>query len=106
MLAASLCNRLYDGILYTDYIKLILYYTIIIRFNQCFGVFGILDYLHGTDDLFRSGQSYNRHVILLGLTPAKQLYPDPPKVNHSTYHKSGNGGQMKHVPEMSRRALH
>jgi hypothetical protein len=82
------------------------------RFNQCFGVFGILDYLHGTDDLFRSGRSYSRHVILLGLTPARQLYPDPPKVkdlpSDSTSFKSAkfNGGQIKHAPEMSRRALH
>lgn len=49
------------------------------RFNQCYGVFGILDYLHGTDDQFRRGCGYSRHVILLGLTPAKELYPDPPK---------------------------
>lgn len=49
------------------------------RFNQCFGVLGILDYLHGTDDLFRSNKAFDRHTILTGLTPAKELYPDPPK---------------------------
>ena len=30
-----------------------------LKFNQCFGVLGILDYLHGTDTLFR-----NTKVIL------------------------------------------
>ena len=27
-----------------------------LKFNQCFGVLGILDYLHGTDTLFRSSK--------------------------------------------------
>jgi sterol desaturase/sphingolipid hydroxylase (fatty acid hydroxylase superfamily) len=27
-----------------------------LKFNQCFGVLGLLDYLHGTDSLFRSSK--------------------------------------------------
>ena len=27
-----------------------------LKFNQCYGVLGILDYLHGTDTLFRSNK--------------------------------------------------
>ncbi len=46
------------------------------RFNQCYGVLGILDYLHGTDVSFRKGKSYERHVVLTGFTPANQLHPD------------------------------
>ena len=77
------------------------------RFNQCFGVFGVLDYLHGTDDLFRSGRNYHRHVILFGLTPAKQLYPDPPKVQRSPSKNHGlKLDKLGKVSEMYRRALH
>ncbi len=45
------------------------------RFNQCYGVYGILDYIHSTDKTFRSGDCYPRHTLLTGLTPAKTLYP-------------------------------
>ncbi|XP_064404712.1 fatty acid hydroxylase domain-containing protein 2-like [Halichondria panicea] len=46
------------------------------KFNQCYGVFGILDRLHNTDLKFRASKAYTRHTILLGLKPANQLYPD------------------------------
>ena len=49
------------------------------RFNQNFGVMGVLDRLHGTDEQFRRSKNYERHVVLLGLDSAKELYPDPPK---------------------------
>lgn len=54
-------------------------YLSVVRFNQCYGVLGILDYIHGTNDLFRQSGAYKRHTLLLGLTPAKELYPDLPK---------------------------
>lgn len=76
------------------------------RFNQCFGVFGILDYLHGTDVQFRSGRGYSRHVILFGLTPAKQLYPDPPKVQRSELSTNTTETKQSQSPKMSRRTLH
>ncbi len=50
------------------------------RFNQCYGSLGILDWLHSTDGSFRKGTSYQRHVILTGLTPANDLYPDAKKL--------------------------
>lgn len=47
-----------------------------LKFNQCFGILGVLDRIHGTDRLFRSTRNYDRHTTLLTLTPARQLYPD------------------------------
>ena len=47
-----------------------------LKFNQCYGVLGILDYLHGTDTLFRSNKAYQRHVMLLSSTPVRETFPD------------------------------
>lgn len=47
-----------------------------IRFNQNYGVLGILDYLHGTDSGFRKSKAFDRHLLLLSLVPLKKLYPD------------------------------
>lgn len=49
------------------------------RFNQCYGVLGVLDYLHGTDDVFRQSKAYERHRVLLSLTPLSKSIPDIPK---------------------------
>ncbi|XP_062513885.1 fatty acid hydroxylase domain-containing protein 2-like [Corticium candelabrum] len=49
------------------------------KFNQNFGVLGILDYLHGTDAAFRESISYDRHFVLCGTTSAKELVPDREK---------------------------
>ncbi|XP_052078570.1 fatty acid hydroxylase domain-containing protein 2-like isoform X1 [Mytilus californianus] len=50
------------------------------KFTNCFGVLGVLDRLHGTDNNFRSSKAYERHIMLLSLTPLSQQYPDtPPK---------------------------
>jgi hypothetical protein len=48
------------------------------RFNQNFGVLGVLDWLHGTDVIFRQSRAYDRHVYFLNTTPLKELYPDEP----------------------------
>lgn len=40
---------------------------------------GILDRLHGTDELFRRSKAYERHLLLLGFSSARELIPDPPK---------------------------
>jgi len=50
-----------------------------LKFTQCYGVLGILDYLHGTDDLFRSSVNYKRHITLLSTTPAREQFPDKEK---------------------------
>ncbi|XP_068220553.1 fatty acid hydroxylase domain-containing protein 2-like [Palaemon carinicauda] len=47
-----------------------------LKFNQCYGVMGILDHLHGTDKNFRASPNYARHQTFLNLTPPRQLYPD------------------------------
>ena len=46
------------------------------RFSQCYGVLGVLDRLHGTDDKFRQRPEYQRHVMQLSLVPLRQLHPD------------------------------
>ena len=51
-------------------------FYVVCRFNQNFGTLGVLDRLHGTDQAFRHSKSYERHVMLLGLNPARQLVPD------------------------------
>ncbi|XP_030294354.1 fatty acid hydroxylase domain-containing protein 2 [Sparus aurata] len=50
-----------------------------LRFNQCFGVFGVLDRLHGTDTKFRGTKQYERHTLLTSLTPLNESIPDTPK---------------------------
>ncbi|XP_061558191.1 fatty acid hydroxylase domain-containing protein 2 [Phycodurus eques] len=50
-----------------------------LRYNQCFGVFGVLDRLHGTDAKFRQTKQYERHTLLTGLTPLTESIPDTPK---------------------------
>jgi hypothetical protein len=46
------------------------------RFNQCYGVLGILDWLHGTDSLFRKSKAYKRHRVLLNFVPAREAFPE------------------------------
>ncbi|XP_043925415.1 fatty acid hydroxylase domain-containing protein 2 [Protopterus annectens] len=50
-----------------------------LKFNQCFGVLGFLDHLHGTDTIFKQTKAYERHILLLNLTPLTESIPDPPK---------------------------
>lgn len=47
-----------------------------LKFNQNYGMLGVLDRLHGTDTQFRNSKAYHRHIMLLSLVPLKQLYPD------------------------------
>ena len=56
---------------------------VLYRFNQMFGTLGILDRLHGTDELFRQTRAYERHFLLLGLLPVKEMVPDPQKKGES-----------------------
>ena len=61
------------------------------KFNQCFGACGLLDYIHGTDQLFRcklctnyvkslhfdrKSKQYQRNILLIGLEPLTKTYPD------------------------------
>ncbi|NWY57455.1 FXDC2 protein, partial [Chionis minor] len=50
-----------------------------LKFNQCYGVLGVLDYLHGTDTVFRQTNAFKRHRVLLGLTPLSESIPEAPK---------------------------
>ncbi|XP_065670193.1 fatty acid hydroxylase domain-containing protein 2 isoform X2 [Hydra vulgaris] len=47
-----------------------------LKFVNNFGTLGVLDRLHGTDNLFIKTKAYDRHIMLLGLAPAKELFPD------------------------------
>ncbi|KAK2116598.1 Fatty acid hydroxylase domain-containing protein 2 [Saguinus oedipus] len=49
------------------------------KFNQCYGVLGVLDHLHGTDTMFKQTKAYERHVLLLGFTPLSESIPESPK---------------------------
>lgn len=50
-----------------------------LKFNQCYGVLGVLDRLHGTDDKFRNSKAYERHTVLLSLTPLNESIPEDTK---------------------------
>lgn len=50
-----------------------------LKFNNCFGVLGVLDRLHGTDTLFRATKSYARHIMMLSFVPPRQAFPDSQK---------------------------
>lgn len=50
-----------------------------LKFNQNYGVLGVLDRLHGTDTQFRKTLAYQRHFLLLSLVPVSQQVPNPPK---------------------------
>ncbi|KAL8587616.1 hypothetical protein ACOMHN_045305 [Nucella lapillus] len=54
-----------------------------LKFNQNYGVLGVLDRLHGTDNQFRASKAYDRHFLLLGFTPMSQQYPDQPSKSKS-----------------------
>ena len=47
-----------------------------IRFNQCYGVLGVLDLLHGTDDKFRASKCFSRHIMMLSLQPPHEMFPE------------------------------
>lgn len=51
-----------------------------LKFNQNYGMLGVLDRLHGTDNLFRNSKAYQRHIMLLSLVPLRQSIPDDSKV--------------------------
>ena len=46
-----------------------------LKFNQYFGTLGIMDYLHGTNDQYRSTPQYKRHKVSPSLVPLTQRYP-------------------------------
>ncbi|XP_055612907.1 fatty acid hydroxylase domain-containing protein 2-like isoform X2 [Uranotaenia lowii] len=50
-----------------------------LKFNQCYGVLGLLDWLHGTDHQFRKSRAFDRHRRLYTLQSARELYPDQEK---------------------------
>lgn len=47
-----------------------------LKFNQNYGVLGILDRIHGTDVQFRNSQEYKRHIFTLNFVPLRETYPD------------------------------
>ncbi|KAF8373516.1 drd-1 [Pristionchus pacificus] len=47
-----------------------------VAFTECFGVLGILDYLHGTNKTFLDGVKFKRHRTYYTTEPIKVTYPD------------------------------
>ncbi|KAF2889500.1 hypothetical protein ILUMI_16673, partial [Ignelater luminosus] len=57
--------------------------------NQNYGLLGILDRLYGTDKKFREAVQHKRHVTLLSLDSAREMFPDPsPKHQSGKQHRS------------------
>jgi methylsterol monooxygenase len=50
-----------------------------LKFNQCYGVIGVLDRIHGTDVMFHKSKSYARHKLMLTLKPPREAFPDDSK---------------------------
>ncbi|XP_043483340.1 fatty acid hydroxylase domain-containing protein 2 isoform X1 [Leptopilina heterotoma] len=50
-----------------------------LKFNQCFGVLGVLDRLHGTDTQFRNSRACARHITMLSFVPPREAFPDEVK---------------------------
>lgn len=47
-----------------------------LKFNQCYGVLGILDWLHGTSTLFLNSRQRERDYVLTKFIPVRELHPD------------------------------
>lgn len=58
-------------------------FVIICRFTTNYGARGIMDYLHGTDDMFRHSKSYDRNIFLCSLRSAREMFPDPLKTKQN-----------------------
>ncbi|XP_055614413.1 fatty acid hydroxylase domain-containing protein 2-like [Uranotaenia lowii] len=46
------------------------------KFTECFGTFGYLDRLHGTDRQYRKSKQYLRHRFLWSTKSAREVVPD------------------------------
>ncbi|MXQ86890.1 hypothetical protein E5288_WYG019423 [Bos mutus] len=67
-------------ILGSSLLLLMVHWNCVIGVDQCYAALGMLDYLHGTDTVFKQIKAYKRHMILLGFTPVSESIPDPPKM--------------------------
>lgn len=47
-----------------------------LKFNECYGLLGIFDYLHGSDINFRLSKSFKRHIASFNLKPVREQFPD------------------------------
>ncbi|XP_065160994.1 fatty acid hydroxylase domain-containing protein 2 isoform X2 [Atheta coriaria] len=47
-----------------------------LKFNNCFGVLGVLDRIHGTDATFRTTRAYPRHIMMLSFIPPREAFPE------------------------------
>ncbi|XP_035890582.1 uncharacterized protein LOC118502459 [Anopheles stephensi] len=47
-----------------------------LKFNQCFGLYGWMDWFHGTDSEFRKKKHFQRHHRIIGFQSARELVPD------------------------------
>uniref|UniRef100_A0A8W7NYD9 Fatty acid hydroxylase domain-containing protein n=1 Tax=Anopheles coluzzii TaxID=1518534 RepID=A0A8W7NYD9_ANOCL len=47
-----------------------------LKFNQCYGVLGVLDWLHGTSEMFHRSKQAKRDYIMTSLEPVRETHPD------------------------------
>ncbi|XP_006815595.1 fatty acid hydroxylase domain-containing protein 2-like [Saccoglossus kowalevskii] len=50
-----------------------------LKFNVNYGFTGVLDWLHGTDTMFRNNVAFKRNKTFIGITPMSKTYPDDRK---------------------------
>ncbi|XP_023015951.1 fatty acid hydroxylase domain-containing protein 2 isoform X2 [Leptinotarsa decemlineata] len=53
-----------------------------LKFNNCFGVLGVLDRIHGTDTNFRQTRAYVRHIMMLSFIPPREAFPEHNTCKH------------------------
>lgn len=51
-------------------------FFILHRFTNNYGILGLLDWLHGTDFIYRKSVQFKRDYIIMDLVPAIDKYPD------------------------------
>ncbi|XP_055693628.1 fatty acid hydroxylase domain-containing protein 2-like [Lutzomyia longipalpis] len=47
-----------------------------LKFNNCYGVIGLLDWLHGTDKMFRASRAFDRHKVSFSIASQRDKFPD------------------------------
>ncbi|XP_055611271.1 fatty acid hydroxylase domain-containing protein 2-like [Uranotaenia lowii] len=46
------------------------------KFTECYGIYGIMDWLHATDRKYRKSKQHQRHHVLWTTKSARELVPD------------------------------
>jgi len=47
-----------------------------LKFTNCYGITGFLDWFHGTDNMFRESKAFSRDKALLSFKSMREIHPD------------------------------